>query len=530
MGFFMDASQGQLDTISGWPERVIRGWARMSGFTYVVLGTILQIPAPLPKGASLMSADDTRVVDPLLAESEERYRAVIENASDMIQSVRPDGTFEFVNRAWEQKLGYREDELDGMTVWDIIYPDQMEHCQTFFMAAMRGETLEDVRTTFKTKDGLPIPVEGSVTSRFVDDKIVATHAFFRDITERLRAQELEERNARLEQEQHARYLEKMAALGKLSAGLSHELNNPAAAAQRASARLGESITQRDAAARELTVCGLQKPQWDALEESVNAAMGHTREAIGPLETSQREEVIEHWLDGQNIEGAWNLAPVLVSAGVSESDLARLADVFPVEQLPAALLWISESIAIRDGADIVARSTHRISELIGAVKSYSFMDRAAEQTVDIHDGIEDTIVILAHRLKNVTVKREYDRGLPPVRAFGSGLNQVWTNILDNAVDAVGESGTVTIRTRGEDNRVVVEIVDDGCGISQDDIRRVFEPFFTTKPQGSGSGLGLDIVWRIVTDEHNGSIEAESVPGNTVFRVSLPIAGSTEAHPG
>ena len=462
-------------------------------------------------------------IDPRLAESEERYRAVIENASDMIQSVRPDGTFEFVNRAWEQKLGYREDELGGMTIWDIIYPDQIDHCSVLFMKAMQGETLEDVQTTFQARDGTPIPVEGSVTSRFVDGQIIATHAFFRDITERLRAQELEERNARLEREQQARYLEKMAALGKLSAGLSHELNNPAAAAQRASARLAESLTQRDAAARDLTVCGLQKPQWDVLEDMVDAAASRAHEETDPLAVSQREEEIEQWLEENGVAEAWSLAPVLVRAGIGDAELARLASAFPAEQLPAALRWISGAVAIRDEAEIVARSTHRISELVGAVKAYSFMDRAVEQEVDVHEGIENTLVILAHKLRNITVRREYDRSLPKVRAFGSGLNQVWTNIIDNAVDATNGQGTITIRTRrGDGDRVIVEVADDGCGIPEGNVSRVFEPFFTTKPQGSGTGLGLDIVWRIVTEEHGGTIETESVPGNTVFRVSLPIA--------
>jgi PAS domain S-box-containing protein len=464
-------------------------------------------------------------VDPRLVESEERYRAVIENASDMIQSVRPDGTFEFVNRAWEHKLGYREDELGGMTIWDIIHPNELEHCSVLFMRAMHGESLDDVRTTFQAKDGSPIPVEGSVTSRFVDGQIIATHAFFRDITERLRAQELEERNARLELEQQARYLEKMAALGKLSAGLSHELNNPAAAAQRASARLAESLGQRDAAARDLTVCGLQKSQWDVLEEMVNTAANRSHDAIDPLEASQREEEVEQWLEENGVADAWSLAPVLVRAGVGEAEQAQLTGVFPAEQLPAALRWISGAVAIRDEAEIVARSTHRISELVGAVKAYTFMDRATEQEVDVHEGIENTLVILTNKLRNITVRKEFDRSLPEVRAFGSGLNQVWTNIIDNAVDATNGQGTITIRTRlGDSDRVVVEVADDGCGIPEGNVSRVFEPFFTTKPQGSGTGLGLDIVWRIVTDEHGGTIEAESVPGNTVFRVSLPIAAS------
>jgi PAS domain S-box-containing protein len=468
--------------------------------------------------------DDMPTIDPRLVESEERYRAVIENASDMIQSVRPDGTFEFVNRAWEEKLGYQFDELGDQTIWSTIHPDELEHCSLLFMRAMQGEALDNVRTTFQAKDGRAIPVEGSVTSRFVDGQIIATHAFFRDISERLRAQELEERNARLEREQHNRYLEKMAALGKLSAGLSHELNNPAAAAQRASARLAESLAQRDAAARELTVCGVRGEQWSVLESLVNNATDRSRDTLEPLEASQREEAIEQWLEAQGVDEAWSLAPVLVRAGVCEAELANLTQVFPTEQLPAALRWIGGAVAIRDQVEVVARSTHRISELVGAVKAYSFMDRATEQDVDVHEGIENTLVILAHRLKDVTIRREFDRSLPKVRALGSGLNQVWTNIIDNAIDAVSGRGTITIRTRCGAESVVVEIQDDGCGIPEANVSRVFEPFFTTKPQGSGTGLGLDIVWRIVTEEHGGTIEVESVPGNTTFRVTLPLPAS------
>jgi PAS domain S-box-containing protein len=466
--------------------------------------------------------DDVPTIDPRLVESEERYRAVIENASDMIQSVRPDGSFEFVNRAWEQKLGFRFDELSDETIWSIIHPDEMQHCSVLFMRAMQGETLENVRTTFLSKDGRAIPVEGSVTSRFVDGQIIATHAFFRDITEQLRAQELEERNARLEREQHNRYLEKMAALGKLSAGLSHELNNPAAAAQRASARLAESLAERDHAARELTVCGVQGDQWTVLEGLVNDATDRSRIELDPLEASRREEEIEQWLEAQSVAEAWSIAPVLVRAGVGEAELARLAQLFPPEQLPAALRWIGGAVAIRDETDIVARSTHRISELVGAVKAYSFMDRATMQEVDVHEGIDNTLVILDHRLKDVTIRREFDRSLPTVRALGSGLNQVWTNIIDNAIDAISSGGTITIRTRRGTDSVVVEIQDDGCGIPEANVSRVFEPFFTTKPQGSGTGLGLDIVWRIVTEEHRGTIEVESTPGNTVFRVTLPLS--------
>jgi signal transduction histidine kinase len=171
---------------------------------------------------------------------------------------------------------------------------------------------------------------------------------------------------------------------------------------------------------------------------------------------------------------------------------------------------------------VARSAERISGLVGAVKSYSHMDRATEQHVDVHHGLEDTLIILGHRLRDVTLRREYDRSLPRVRAFGNSLNQVWTNIIDNAIDATGGRGTISLRTRLEGNNVSIELADDGQGIPPEHVSRIFEPFFTTKPQGQGTGLGLDTAWRIVTEEHQGAIDVESRPGRTVFRVTLPVA--------
>ena len=201
----------------------------------------------------------------LLKESEDRYRALFDNASDLIQSVRPDGTFEFVNRAWHTALGFTEDDLAGMVIWDVIYPEAMQECQTHFMMVMQGTPLTDIRTTFMDKEGRPIPVEGSAQPRFMGDTLVATHAFFRDISERLRTEELETRNRELEMERQARFLEKMAALGKLSAGLSHELNNPAAAARRSAQQLEGTLRKRDVATRELFAHGVTPDDFVHLE-------------------------------------------------------------------------------------------------------------------------------------------------------------------------------------------------------------------------------------------------------------------------
>jgi PAS domain S-box-containing protein len=461
-----------------------------------------------------------------LAESEARYRTVIENASDMIQSVKPDGTFEFVNRAWLDKLGYAPEEVPGLIIWNIIYPESIEHCKELFLQASSGKSIDHIRATFVTKTGQPLPIEGSVTSRIADGVVIATHGIFRDISERLRAVELEERNAQLEKAQLARYLEKMAALGRLSAGLAHELNNPAAAAQRASIRLKESLARRDAAVRELNAMDIALNHWRSLEvlEQVGERHMSSENVLSPIEVSDREEAIEKWLTAHGIAQEWDAGASLVQAGISPDALDGLAAEVPATALPAALVWLTESMTLLQLTDVVVRSSHRISDLVSAVKSYSYMDRATEQSVNIHSGIEDTLLILAHRLKNVTVTRDYDRTLPPVRAMGSGLNQVWTNMLDNAIDAMNAQGTISIRTSRENGNVLVAIGDSGCGIPAENLHCIFEPFFTTKPQGQGIGLGLDTAWRIVTEEHHGQIRVTSRPGETVFHVSLPIAAA------
>ena len=469
----------------------------------------------------LRPAVDPPAIDLQLAESEERYQAVIENAWDMIQSVRPDGTFEFANRAWKTALGYTDDDLTRMTVWDVIHPESVEHCMIDFMRAIRGETVESLETKFVTKDGRTVPVEGSVTSRFLGDEVVATHAFFRDTSERLRAQELEVRAAHLEREERARYLEKMAALGKLSAGLAHELNNPAAAVQRANAGLRETIRRRDDAMRDLAGTGLGPASWGAIEE----ILGRVRPTPGDgkvdlIALSDAEAEIESWLEDQGIERAWELAPALAEAGITAPDLATIAASLPPTALIGAITWIAETVVLGESTEIISESSRRISDLVTAIKGYSHMDRATEYDADVHEGLENTLIILGHRLGNVEVCRQYDRSLPSIRMYGNTLNQVWTNILDNAIDAMDGTGRIALRTMRQDECSVVEIEDDGKGIPSDALPRIFEPFFTTKAQGEGTGLGLDTAWRIITEEHAGSITATSEPGRTVFRVRLP----------
>ncbi len=466
-----------------------------------------------------MAADKRPVESELrLVESEERYRTVIENASDMIQSVLPDGTFEFVNGAWRNALGYTNDDLPNITVWEIVHPDFLEHCMLDFMRAIRGETVEFLETRFVTKDGRPVPVEGSVTSRFLGDEVVATHGFFRDISERIRAHELEERTLVLEREERARYLEKMAALGKLSAGLAHELNNPAAALQRANANMKETLQRRDTAMLTLASSGASPDAWQMMKSILDRTQPTRPD---PVALSEAEDAIETWLEAHDIARVWEIAPALAEAGIGVEDLEAITGHIPATMLSDVVVWITNSLVLDESTEIMAQSSRRISDLVLAIKGYSHMDRATEYDGDIHDGLENTLIILAHRLRNIDVHRVYDRSIPTIRMYGNTLNQVWTNILDNAIDAMNGEGRIVITTAKHDDGVCIEIEDNGCGIPADALPRIFEPFFTSKPQGQGTGLGLDTAWRIVTVEHEGSISATSEPGQTIFRVTLPF---------
>ena len=462
-------------------------------------------------------------VEGRLRESEARYQAVIENASDMIQSVRPDGTFEFVNTAWLQKLGYTLEEVEQLIVWDIVHPESLDHCREVFGLAGSGTPIESLRATFLTKDGRALPVEGNATSRFVDDRVIATHSFFRDITERLRSEELERRNAELERDKLARSLDKMAALGKLSAGLAHELNNPAAAAQRAAAQLREQLMDLETLAMSLSQQGLDPTAWDRLREARLASSNPgALVRLGPLERADREDSVTDWLSERGVENAWQLASGLVEAGLDRDKLDSLAAVFPQTALAGALAWVSQAQAIHELVATIASSTRSISDLVGAVKEYSSMDRAPEQEVDIHDGIESTLRILGHKLKlGPRLIRDFDRSLPRVTVLAGELNQVWTNLIDNAIDAAGTEGEIRIRTFRDADHIAVEVVDNGAGIPVEIQSRIFDPFFTTKDVGKGTGLGLDVARRIVVERSGGEIDFRSEPGDTRFWVRLPI---------
>jgi signal transduction histidine kinase len=320
--------------------------------------------------------------------------------------------------------------------------------------------------------------------------------------------------------------ERLLSLGRLSAGLTHELNNPAAAAVRATASLRERVAKMRNKLAHLATANVDAEALVALTDLQEAAVERMAKAekLSPLEVGDREDELGDWLDDHGVTNGWDLAPTLVAAGVDAEWLDEVAETMPPELLSDGVHWVSYALETELLMGEIEDSTVRISTLVGAAKQYSQLDRATHQDIDVRDGLISTLVMLGHKIKeaSVSVVKELDPSLPLIPAHPAELNQVWTNLIDNAIGAMPDGGTLTVRTSRQDDRVLVEICDTGTGVPPELQQKIFEPFFTTKPVGQGTGLGLDISYRVITQRHQGDLRVASKPGDTRFQVWLPIA--------
>ncbi|MBJ7471289.1 MAG: histidine kinase [Solirubrobacteraceae bacterium] len=327
--------------------------------------------------------------------------------------------------------------------------------------------------------------------------------------------------------------DRLASLGTMAAGLAHELNNPAAAAQRAASQMDDALGVLNHTLRKFIEAGVTletaRKMLALHDEVVDAASSRT--ALDALDAADAEDDVLDALEDASVPEAWRYAEPLASIGADAAWVARVSEAAAGDAavVSATVAWVAASATAGGLADELKESTRRMTDLVGAVKSYTYMDRGELQELDLHEGIETTIKVLGHKLKqtHIEIVRDYDRSLPKLTARGPELTQVWTNLIDNAVDALGNDGTLTITTRLDNGCARIEFTDDGPGIPADIAPRVFESFFTTKDVGKGTGLGLATAHRIVADRHGGSLIVESEPGRTTFSVWLPFQGALAA---
>ena len=321
--------------------------------------------------------------------------------------------------------------------------------------------------------------------------------------------------------------ERLLALGSLSAGLTHELNNPAAAAVRATSSLRERVAGMRHKLALIAAGPYDRATLETLVRLQEDAVEHVAKApdLSPVAASDREDTMADWLDAHGVSGGWDLAPTFVQAGLDIDWLEQVVSTVDASTFEGAVRWLNYTVETELLMNEIEDSTTRVSTLVAAAKQYSQMDRAPYQVVDVHELLDSTLLMLSRKIgEGITVVKDYDRSLPSISAYAAELNQVWTNLIDNAVAAMDGHGTLTLRTARENDDLLVEVGDTGPGVPEEIRTRIFEPFFTTKPVGEGTGLGLDISWRIVVNKHHGDLQVVSEPGDTRFRVTLPLVAA------
>ena len=500
--------------------------------------------------------DDTRYYTGIIRDiserkqAEQKFRSVTESAIDAIISADHTGEIISWNGAATRILGYTEEEAIGQQL-ELIIPEQYHEAHRNGMARFTktgeahviGSTVE---LSARTKGGKEVPIELSLSTWTVRNERYYT-GIIRDIAERKEAeetlrkseQELRDKSEELktkneileetldqlnEMNEHLIIQEKMASLGRLSAGMAHELNNPAAVAQRGAAQLESLLSKWREMQLRMAELGLGDDRLKRLLDLDRIAGDRAREPaeLSALDRSDRESELETWMQDHGIGSAGQFATALVNQGYDEPALEKLADEFGESHLEVVIGWLSLKFEIYSLVGEISLGAGRIVELVKALKTYTYMDQAPVQSVDVREGLDNTLIIMQNKLKSgVTVSKAYADDVPVIEAYASELNQVWTNLIDNAIDAMNGKGTLTIRTRWEKPWVVVEVEDDGPGIPEEDQSIIFDPFFTTKPPGEGTGLGLNISRNLIVKKHRGDLSVESRPGCTRFTVRLPI---------
>jgi signal transduction histidine kinase len=450
---------------------------------------------------------------PLFAQLTDEQLASVERGSEV--RLRPG---DYVKKAGDPPDGFYV-VIEGQLEWTSKVRQQDVYVQSLEAGDFWGHEL--------LLTGKPYPVSGRASTE-VRLYVLETDDFWRMLSDcpsilRTLVAILVERWGNLggAEQRHA----KLISLGTMAAGLAHELNNPATAVGRSAQEAREVFRRSSARAVELGALEMGPEERLVVAGLPGEAATRAENArdLDSLERSDLEDEVATWLEDRGVAEAWDLSPTLVGAGLDAGWLDELEGRLPDGSIGDVVAWLASEVAGDELLREIQHASTRISELVGAVKSYSHMDKLASREVDVHAGLDSTLIMLGHKLKkgDIEVVRDYEKNLPHVCGHAGELNQVWTNLLDNAIDAVDGHGRITVRTASENGRVLVEVSDDGPGIPEEVKERIFKPFYTTKDVGEGTGLGLDISYRVVVEDHKGEIRVLSEPGDTRFQVRLPI---------